>query len=146
MTKTAIIALVVLAIAGTLFVRLAPSDPARWHVDPSTTQPGKKPNYHLIAGRDTITLPFSADETARRIHALLIARPRIENIAQSDDGHWATYVERSQLIGFPDYLSFKVDPRAGESTLTIYSRSRFGYSDLGMNKARVERIIEEIKK
>ena len=38
--KTALILLALLVVAGAAWVRLAPSDPARWHVDPAGAVPG----------------------------------------------------------------------------------------------------------
>ncbi|MEM0922633.1 MAG: DUF1499 domain-containing protein [Pseudomonadota bacterium] len=49
-----------------------------------------------------------------------------------------TFVQRSKLVGFPDFLTVKSVPVAGGASLVVYSRSQYGYSDLGVNKARVE--------
>jgi uncharacterized protein (DUF1499 family) len=54
-----------------------------------------------------------------------------------------TYVQRSRIIGFPDYITVKAVPmetglpEAGAG-LIVYSRSRYGYGDFGVNRARVE--------
>jgi uncharacterized protein (DUF1499 family) len=50
-----------------------------------------------------------------------------------------TYVQRSRFWGFPDYVSVRaVDLGDGSSALAIFSRSRYGASDLGVNRARVD--------
>ena len=52
------------------------------------------------------------------------------------------YVQRTAWMRFPDTVSIRFIPRGAESsTVAIYSRSLIGYSDLGANKARVERWI-----
>jgi hypothetical protein len=50
----------------------------------------------------------------------------------------AQWVERSARLGFPDLVNAAAVPRAGGSGLLIYSRSRIGWSDLGVNRKRVE--------
>jgi len=50
-----------------------------------------------------------------------------------------TYVTRSRLWGFPDYTTVQVIPGAAGATLALHARARFGQSDVGVNRARVER-------
>jgi uncharacterized protein (DUF1499 family) len=75
---------------------------------------------------------------ARVLDDLIMGEPRSERLARSENGLWTTYVVRSRVMGFPDYASVRVTGLdEGTSTLAIFSRSRFGSSDLGVNKARV---------
>ena len=55
-----------------------------------------------------------------------------------------TYVTRSALWGFPDYTSVKVVPDGAGSVVTIFARARFGESDIGVNRARVERWLSQL--
>jgi len=71
------------------------------------------------------------------------ARPRVSRLAR--DGTMATYVQRSAVFGFPDYISIHATPDGDGSTLSVYSRSRFGHSDLGVNKSRIERWLTELQ-
>ena len=61
---------------------------------------------------------------------------------RSADGLHLTLVQRTALLRFPDYIDVAIQPAPGGngdgSTIAIYSRSRFGYSDLGVNRKRVE--------
>ena len=50
-----------------------------------------------------------------------------------DSGH-ITYISRSRIMGFPDYITVQ----KFDGKLRIFSRLRFGQSDLGVNKRRVE--------
>jgi uncharacterized protein (DUF1499 family) len=56
------------------------------------------------------------------------------------EGHM-TYVARSRIMGFPDAISIRLVPVGEGTRMEIFSRSRFGYSDMGVNAARVERWI-----
>jgi hypothetical protein len=51
-------------------------------------------------------------------------------------GQW---VERSALMNYPDIIAAEVRPAPEGAGLLLYSRSLFGWSDLGVNKARAER-------
>ena len=125
-----LIALVLLAAAAVAvvalmaFVRLAPSEPMRWHQMPDT-----------ITDRD---LDGGAMRRAVGNLAVLdrIIRdtPRTRVLAGSVEQGMVTYVTRSRVFGFPDYTTVRRD---GEM-LEIYARLRFGRSDLGVNADRVD--------
>lgn len=52
------------------------------------------------------------------------------------------YIARSPVLRFPDTVSIRVVPLSPEtSTLAIYSRSQVGFSDMGVNRARVEALL-----
>jgi uncharacterized protein (DUF1499 family) len=139
-------AIAMLAAAAAL--RLLPSDPAVWHVDPVAVPAPATPNAYRVgpeggdqpvdAAAPVYALPSS--ELAARLDALAMAQPRVTRLARSADGCWATYVARSRVMGFPDYVSVRVIGLGeASSTLAIFSRARFGRSDLGVNEARVKR-------
>ena len=67
------------------------------------------------------------------------AEPRVQVLAGSVASGRITYVVRSRLVGFPDYLTVRALPaQGGGATLAIFSRQRFGLKDMGVNRARVE--------
>ena len=137
----AVIGAAVLVGAVAAYVRLAPSDPAVWHVDPAAAEPGPgryvvKPEGGDSAGPLLATTPQEAlaalDEIAR-------AAPRTEVLAGSVEAGRVTYVARSALWGFPDYVTVEAVPaEEGGARLVIFSRLRFGQDDLGVNAARVQ--------
>jgi uncharacterized protein (DUF1499 family) len=131
-----------------LWVRLAPSDPTVWHVDPLSEPGTGKPNAYRVlpegmgtrpADAAAPVYPVEAAVLAAAFDAHVIAQPRTTLLAGGPDALWATYVQRSRVFGFPDYVSVRfLDLPEGGSTLAIYSRARFGTSDLGVNFARVQ--------
>ncbi len=121
--------LAVLAVGA--WVRLAPSDPARWD------QP----------------LEFAVDEDLpggvyRRVEdldlaafdAIVLATPRTVVLAGSVSAGRVTYITRSRVWGFPDYTTVQ---QVGEDLL-IFARLRFGGSDFGVNRARVAHWLDQM--
>lgn len=139
--KIALIVILLLVAAGLAYVRLAPSDPAAWHVDPATATPGPGRAVVLPEGGDrpSPVLPEPPAEALARLDAIAMATPRTERLAGSVEEGRITYVTRSKWIGFPDYTTVAAVPVEGGTALEIFARLRFGQSDLGVNAARVDR-------
>ncbi|SES90883.1 DUF1499 domain-containing protein [Oceanicella actignis] len=143
--RLALAALAGLALAAALWMRLVPDDPARWHVDPLSVQRTGAPNDFLLAPpgaaapADGPAPVLAADPAAlmAAFDAVALAQPRTRRIAGGPEALHATYVQRSALMGFPDYVSARALPVPGGAALAVYSRSRYGRSDLGVNAARV---------
>ncbi|MFB9148187.1 DUF1499 domain-containing protein [Roseovarius ramblicola] len=122
--RIAVIA-VVAALAGVLaFIRLAPSDPARWHQMPETVG-----NRDIEGGAMR-----RAEGDLAALDAIVRDTPRTRVLAGSVDQGMVTYVTRSRVFGFPDYTTVRQD---GEM-LEIYGRLRFGRSDMGVNAGRID--------
>jgi len=142
MLKILIILLVAIVVGVSAYIRLAPSRPDVWHVDPLTAKMPKTPNAFILRKgfRDKPVPEFaiSADALAQRFDALVMSAPRVSRLAGSVSGLWITYLVRTKWMGYPDYVSVKfIAISKNRSTLAIFSRARFGRSDLGVNRARV---------
>lgn len=135
--KIAGLLLVALLLAGAAWVRLAPSDPARWHVDPQTAPDPDRPSFaRLDPGQ--IIAPRPAPDLAARVQAAMLALPRTRLLAGSAAQGHMTFITRSAVWGFPDYTSIRVLPTRDGATLAAFARARFGHSDLGVNAARLD--------
>lgn len=136
------IALTLLLLA-VLWVRFAPSDPNTWHVDPETVVKSRRPNQFLMRdGADVDSLVFDENpaQFAARFHDFAMSKPGMTKLAGEPEALWMTYIQRTKRMAYPDYISVKIAPTDnGSARLMIYSRSRFGHSDLGVNKARITR-------
>ncbi len=109
------------------FIRLAPSDPLDWN-----TQPELSEDKEFRGGvfRVVRTGPGGLEAFDRiASHA-----PRTKLLAGSVEDQMTTYVTRTKLFGFPDYTTARQDG----DFLKVYARLRFGRSDLGVNKARID--------
>jgi hypothetical protein len=113
------------------YVRLAPSDPGRWHVAPVADGPPGQ----VVAGEGWASLRLAGDGAVllARLDALALATPRTTRLAGSVGEGRITWVTRSALWGFPDYTTAE----AGPDGLTVRARLRFGRADLGVNAARL---------
>lgn len=134
--------LLILIVAAVLWVRIAPSNANEWHVDPETIEKGSRPNQYLMRdGQDTDSLIFDmpAGDLAAKFNDIALSKPNVVVLDGAASDLWVTYMQRTKLMAYPDYISVKItDEGDGKSRLTLYSRSRFGRSDLGVNKARIK--------
>lgn len=121
------------AVAGVAWIRLAPSDPSVWNVDPMVTADQD------LAGGVRRRIEGGA-EVMEALDRIILATPRTELLAGSTDEERVTYVTRSKWMGFPDYTTVQRD---GE-TIELYARLRFGQADMGVNKARVDDWLRQL--
>lgn len=129
-----------LVIAGVGYVRLAPTNAAAWHIDP--TDPGLRSGPGRVLVRDggdipSPTLAMSSEQALRQLVEIADATPRTQILAGSVEEGRVTFVTRSLLIGFPDYTTVTAIPDGDGAKLVIYGRLRFGSDDLGVNAKRV---------
>lgn len=119
-------------------IRLAPSDPDRWHVAPNVSEDKDFPGG---IKRKITTGPDGLD----RLNAAALATARTSVLAGSVETGMITYVTRSKLIGFPDYTTVQQTVQQDGDVLEIYGRLRFGRSDFGVNRARVQAWVDTLQ-
>ena len=127
-------ALLIVAVAALFWVRLAPSDPARWHVRPAFAE-----NRDMAGG--AVRIVETGRDGLARLDRIIRATPRTRVLAGSVPEGMVTYITRSRVFGFPDYTTVWQD---GER-LVIWGRLRFGRSDLGVNRARIEAWVAALR-
>lgn len=118
-------------VAFAAYVRLAPSDPGRWHgAVVAEGAPGE-----VVAGEGRATLRLEGDGPAllARLDAVAIATPHTVRLAGSVAEGRITWVTRSALWGFPDYTTAEARPDG----MHVLARLRFGRGDMGVNAARL---------
>ena len=118
---------------GAAYLRLAPSDPARWHVAREIAA-----DEDLEGG--VLRRVEAGPDGLARLDAVAQAWPRTRVLAGSVDEGMITYVTRSAIWGFPDYTTVR---QVGDR-LEINARLRFGRSDFGVNRARTEAWLAQI--
>ena len=125
-----LIALGVIAVAGVLWVRVAPYDPNRWHVAPRAgVEKQTARSYRALR-------PINAAPSVV-LGAILQAAavtPGTRLMSGDVDSGLMTFQTRSAVLGFPDYTTVSVQ----DGVLSIYARARFAGYDWGVNRTRVE--------
>lgn len=138
--------IVFVAVLGMAYIRLAPSDQTVWHTDPETTQSTGKPNDYRLVGDASQVYNIAASELANLVDDFIQNQPRVIRLAGQVDELLITYVQRTPIMGYPDYITIKIIQQgASQSKLAIFSRSRFGHSDFGVNKRRIVEWVTAIQ-
>lgn len=117
-------------VAGLGYIRLAPHDVTRWHVPVAA-----EADRDFIAGAVRVLAGDAA--TLARVDAAARALPRTQVLAGSLAEGRVTYVTRSALFGFPDYTTVEL----AEGQVRMLARLRFGRSDLGVNRRRLQGLV-----
>ena len=121
---------VVLVIVLLAFVRLAPSDAARWHMPVTATTSADRTGGAIRV--------LSVDEGAlSRVDTAARALPRTRVLTGSVEEGRITYITRSRWIGFPDYTTVEYS----DGLLRMHARLRFGRSDLGVTANRLQGLL-----
>ncbi len=119
--------------------------PAR-PVDFATLRLPPSPNACLAAppgfpGAQLATPPLPVDAASAWgvVRRLGEGFPRTFPYAEWPDRMQAQWVARTALVNYPDVVAAEVTPGGPAGAgLFLYSRSLFGWSDLGVNRRRVE--------
>lgn len=129
--KLLVIILVTVIVAVLAFIRLAPSDPDRWHRMPETVE-----TRDLEGGAMR-----RVEGDLATLDAIIRDTPRTQVLAGSVGDGMITYVTRSRVFSFPDYTTVRQDG----DMLEIYGRLRFGKSDMGVNAARIDGWLRQLQ-
>jgi uncharacterized protein (DUF1499 family) len=114
-----------------------PSSPNTYLVAPAGFAEGAKP--------DAVAPCFAVDapRLASAIERIALAEARTKLAAKAATSLHFTHT--SAVFRFVDDIFVEIiGVSASETTLAIYSRSRTGYSDMGVNRQRVTRWLEAL--
>lgn len=127
-----LIGLIAVLAALMLYVRFVPTDSGLWHKRPNAAAPSDTLTAGSFLAARRIAAP--AAQVLAAVEGAALATPRTRLLAGSVAEGMMTFQTRSGLWGFPDHTTVAIDG----DLLMIFGRLRFGQSDLGVNKARVE--------
>lgn len=135
---TIVAGLALLFVLFAIWVRVAPNDPAQWHIaDPASFPDPSTPNYARIDRQVELPLGELSNQIAAR------ARDEGATLLAGDEQN-GTWLVRTAVMAYPDFVSLKLTEISETTTLVQgISRSRFGYGDMGANRARLRRWIPQ---
>ena len=125
-------------------------------VDLKTVKLPKTPNAYLIAPKGYCSsvhahdiapiFDMSRDALWVRVLDVVNSMPRVVLHDQDKAQGYVDFTQRSLVFRFPDRIVINVltGSTAKQSTIAVLSRSKYGRSDLGANKARVTRMLSAI--
>jgi uncharacterized protein (DUF1499 family) len=90
---------------------------------------------------DALQLAADPAKVWTALKEILAVRPRTRIVTVTDDYLHAE--EKSRIFGFVDDIEFHLRPT--EQLIAVRSASRVGYSDLGVNRKRVESIRRRLQ-
>lgn len=97
------------------------------------------------ADRQTTTYNVPVEDLERAFWSVLAREERVEQL-ESPVADQHDVVQFSRLMRYPDTVTVKfIALGEGQSTVLLYSRSHYGYGDMGVNKARVERWLAALE-
>lgn len=129
--QTASIAIVLFAILY-LCLRFWPIDKDQWHVDPADTSEQRRFGVHLT-GPDA---PRLSGDAATVLDAVLEFAKKSDRISLLDGSvgeGMITFLVRSPMLGYRDYVTFKAVTQDDVSKLAIHARPGMNVYDWGSN-------------
>lgn len=128
------------AIAGAIYVRLVPFDAKRFHLP---VFPAVAGDYPTLNGFSAIReLNAESSEVIEKLDQFITGTARTKRMAGLPGMALITYETRSRIFGFPDYTNVSIIEigTVGNQRpmLAIRGKARFGKSDIGVNKKRIE--------
>lgn len=140
------VALLMLLAGRQVWERMAGPFPDRT-VDFTDLQRDERPNSFLMcppgvcSGADAESPVFAVgvEPLQQTFLAIIRTSPRLRETAADKEARQYDFVQYSRFMGFPDSVTIRFfDMGKGRSSFAIFSRAHIGYSDFGVNRARVE--------
>ena len=100
------------------------------------------PNHHRSGNITEIRINASLDEVMDEVRKWVDSLSGTTTIGDWPEQTHAVF--RTLILRFPDDFVVRGFCDSGDSVLHVYSKSRLGISDLGVNKARVESFAEHM--
>jgi uncharacterized protein (DUF1499 family) len=138
---------------SSLFSRGADGIPAPAPLDFTTLKLPASPNTCLLTpsvapGQGHLQrdpLPASPEAVMAALDRVAASMPRSFPLARFPARNQAQWVVRSALMNYPDIVVAEAAQVAGGTGLWLYSRSLIGWSDMGVNRARVMTWLEALE-
>lgn len=144
--KTFLFVVLLLVLAGMLWIRLAPIDRDRWHIDPADSEDPGRSGVRYI-GREAPRYPADPETVLSTFDQIASEEPRTRLLEGDLDEGMLTYVVRSKVFGFADFVTVKAVSEGALTKLSVISRARVGPRgyDWGVNAERLDRWLQDMR-
>lgn len=115
----------------------------------------KTPNYYLVCPENycqaqanqvspIFNIPLS--QLNSFWNSFVAKLPRLTTLLIKPPEHYYVYQQRTKWLRFPDFIYVKlIALNNKQSTLVLFSRSKYGRSDFGKNKQRITLWLKKLK-
>jgi hypothetical protein len=129
---------IIAALGLMVYIRLAPTEPADWHIDMAA--PGFAPGGNWASfcpAPGSRFAPANPVATLAALDTVAMASPNTTRLAGNPADGRITWMTRSALMAYPDYTTAQILATPEGPRLCILARQRFGVEDFGVNGARI---------
>lgn len=143
----------ILAIFGILLFICGCTEPVR-QVDFGDLPVIDTANYHLVCppgycniNPDEISpvYPLPIATVVEYWKKIIAKEPRVTMAAADDENYKYTFIQTSKILRLPDTINIEfIALEHNHTTLAVYSQSKYGYSDFGANKERINNWLDKL--
>lgn len=138
MLKIILVGVVFAIIALLAYVRFAPSDPSRWHIDIAAPDFAPPANWAAFCPSPGSRESMTGTDPLTTLAEIADSWPRTSRLAGSVEEGRITWVTRSRFLSFPDYATAARIQTSDGPQVCIVSRQRFGSEDMGINAVKLQ--------
>jgi uncharacterized protein (DUF1499 family) len=89
--------------------------------------------------------PLSIDTVVRNWKKLMASEPRVSLVAADEQNYKYTFIQISKMLRLPDTINVEfIRLEHNHTTLAIYSQSKYGFSDFGINQERINNWLNKL--
>ncbi|MCG6883786.1 MAG: DUF1499 domain-containing protein [Silicimonas sp.] len=126
-----------------VLARLMPVDTEPFHVDPAAAE-ARRSEVRMV-GEDAPVYPADAGAILAEFSAIALADPRVSQVQGSADEGMITFVARSLVFGFRDFITVRAEDVSGGARLSVFARPRINGYDWGVNAERLDRWLGKLE-
>ena len=130
-------------IVAMVIARLLPIDTEPFHEDPAEPDARHRSEVRMI-GQDAPRFPADAETVLETLIGIVRREWNAGLVEGSVDEGMLTFVARSPVFGFRDFITVKATDEADMSKLAVFARPRFDLYDWGSNARRLDRWLGEL--
>ena len=126
-----------------IVARFIPVDTEPFHEDPA--EPETRRSEVRLIGPDAPRFPADADTVLTELSHIASRDWSVGRVEGSIDEGMITFVARSRVFGFRDFLTVQAIDDTGAAKLSAFARPRFNVYDWGVNRKRLDRWLGELE-